>query len=160
MGAPSVQRGGASTGGRISVPVALRRAEDAPDRPTGWVEGRWDSARAGGGLDAAVEGGLGRLDYRLAGGLSRMNDYETPDGVTVPAGRDEWTTTGSLRWKLGAGHDVWATATYAAEAGVDTPALPMNIDTSNTTLINAGYRLRRPGELLEKVTLEAVKGRV
>jgi iron complex outermembrane receptor protein len=80
----------------------------------------------------------------LRGGLEirRAGDYEAPDGLRVPASRDEQSVFVSLSGGAGAS-SWWLTPIVQRGEGLDYPALPMDTERETLHLLTGGWRRAR-----------------
>lgn len=139
----SVTLGPAGTGGRllISTSAQLRAIDEAP--LSGALHLGWDAARDGlvGGVGA--KGRSGALAYRAGVELMSYDDYESAEGITVPAGQEEQSAYASMAYAFNDEHSAWLSVTASDADDVDYPALPMNSEFVENRLYQVGYEFAR-----------------
>ncbi len=155
LGLPSVTLGSGGTGGRLHVNPDYDRGPQAGNTLGAKLGSTYDSSRDGVYSEAAVAGGTDRLDARATGEFSESGDYESASGATVPAGGRTHGGSLTLGFRPMEHQRAWGSFAYKNEADIDFPALPMDIRESESYLANGGYRLRVPGESLERLEVQA-----
>jgi len=150
-GLASVTLGPAGTGGRIVIDPDRAWTGDE-DGFNGWASAGGDSARSGYSAGAGFQGGAGRFDYSGAAESISYGDYESADGIEVPAGQTGWNTRLGFGLEPREGHRWWGTLNRVQEDQVDFPALPMDLQDSVLWAYNTGYRIERPeGSTLRRI---------
>lgn len=136
-GLPSVTMGPGGTGGRVvaslypaappslASPVAADSMSPAT-RPRFWADLGWDGARSGVRGGAGVQGATRTLAYRAGLEAASLDDYDTPDGRTVPASHDERAAFGALTWKPRPASTISAALMRVDSDDQDFPSLPMD----------------------------------
>jgi len=139
-GLASVTFGPAGTGGRVDVSTDYDRGFGAGRAIDPWLRMAYDSANDGMRGSAGVNGGTERIDYALGIEAFEQSDYESADGITVPAGQKDTGAflsfghrpTDTQRWSIG--------AVYQKGEEIAYPSLPMDTDESENRIYSAGYR--------------------
>ncbi len=150
---PSVTLGPGGTGGRVIMDPAVQRGPDAEPGMEGTAAFTWDDGRDGYSASVKAEGGDENLDIRAEAGTADLDDYESADGKTVPAGLEEYTGSLSLGWDPVEGQRVYGSVLYKREENVDFPSLPMDIRESTAWMALGGYRILPAEGSVERMEL-------
>lgn len=159
-GLPSVSEGPAGTAGRILVDTDYERDPDSEPELHGFVKGHGETARQGGSADAGVYGGNSLFDGSLSAGHSKLDDYESPDGVEVPARYEDFSVAASAGFRPREDHRWSNTFIYLDTTDVDYPSLPMDSIDSDFYFYQTGYRVRFEQGLLKQLEFEGGFARV
>lgn len=153
-GLPSVTLGPGGTGGRIVVSTDYERSPDAPAEVHPWASVKYDGGRDGlwGGVGA--KGGNRWMDFYLALDALNYGDYDSANGTTVPADKEEAGGALSLGFRPMENHRWWHGLNFIRDEGFDAPSLPMDSDDTTTWIYNTGYRIDFPGRTLEKIEVD------
>jgi iron complex outermembrane receptor protein len=157
-GLASVTLGPAGTGGRVDVSTDYDRGAGAGKALDPWLRMAYDSANDGLRGSAGVNGGTERIDYALGIEALEQSDYESADGITVPAGQKDTGAffsfghrpTDTQRWSVGAIRQKGEEIAY--------PSLPMDTDESENRIYSAGYRYRPKNDRKGLSSLEVSLG--
>ena len=142
-GLASVSLGPAGTGGRIDVSTDYDRGTEPGKTTDPWVRLSYNSANDGLKGGAGVKGGTDKIDYSAGVEILDQSDYESADGQTIPAGQKETGAFFSFghrpaegqRWSIGAIRQEGEDIAY--------PSLPMDTESSDTTILSADYNYQR-----------------
>ena len=142
-GLASVSLGPAGTGGRVDVSTDYDRGNGAGKMTDPWVRLSYNSANDGLQGGAGVKGGTDKIDYSVGAEVLDQSDYESADGQTIPAEQKETGAffsfghrpTETQRWSIGAIRQEGEDIAY--------PSLPMDTESSDTTILSADYRFQR-----------------
>lgn len=154
-GLRSVADGPGGVGGGIRIPSDFERPAGTPPGSDSFFGGAFDAARSGVRLESVLRGGREKLDYRLSGSWIRFEDYESPDGITVPASQKEIGLTANLGWRPLAGHRVWQAIDFTQGDEVAFPSLPMDSRETEFFVYNGGYRFEADRGHVRRLSAEA-----
>ena len=143
-GLPSVTLGPAGTGGRIVIDPDYERGPDEEPGFGGWAAAGGDSARGGYTAGAGFQGGTSSIDYSGAVEMIDYGDYESAEGVEVPATQEGWSGRLTFGLRPREGHRWWNALYRIQEDAVDYPSLPMNLVDSAVWTYSTGYRVEMP----------------
>jgi iron complex outermembrane receptor protein len=159
-GVPSVTLGPAGTGGRVMVSTDYERgAGPAPDSD-GWLRSTYESARDGVLGGVAAFGGTERFDVFGSFAGTSLDNYNSADGIEVPAGQNEFGGSVSLGYRPWPGHRLRFGFIDLEDRGTDYPSLPMNSESTSSRVFNMGYRIGRTGKSFEGFLFRAGYGTV
>ncbi len=147
----SVTYGPFSTGGRIIVDPFYERADSTQSEFGGWLAASYESNRDGSRGELGLEGGFPNVDLRLTAEGLNYDDYESADGIRVPATRRTGSTSLSLGWEPVADHRWSHFVTYVQEDAVEYPSLPMNLDESEFLAYLTRYTVHVDRPVLQQV---------
>ncbi len=148
-GVPSVTLGPAGTGGRVMVSTDYERKADSPSEMGGWIRSTYDSARDGVLGGVAGFGGTERFDVYGSFAGASLDNYESADGIEVPAGQKEFGGSLSLGYRPFPNHRVRFGFIDLEDRGIDYPSLPMNSDRTSSRVFNWSYRIGQTGKSFE-----------
>jgi iron complex outermembrane receptor protein len=154
-GLRSVADGPGGIGGGIRIPSDFERPAGTPNGFHGFFGSAFDAARSGIRVESIVRGGRENLDLRLSGSWVRFEDYESPDGITVPAGQEEIGLSANLGWRPAAGHRIWQAIDLTRGDDVAFPSLPMDSRETEFLVYNTGYRFETGRGFVRRLTVEA-----
>lgn len=154
-GLRSVADGPGGTGGGIRISSDYERPPGTPPGLDTYFGTAFDAARSGVRLESVLRGGRENLDLRVSGTWVRFENYESPDGIEVPAGQEETGVSANLGWRPRSGHRVWQSLDFTHGKGVSFPSLPMDSQETDFLVYNAGYRIDFNGGRVRRLTLEA-----
>jgi iron complex outermembrane receptor protein len=153
-GLASVSLGPGGTGGRVRISTDYDRGFDPGRELSPWM--RLSYCDGGKRLrgSVGVKGGTDSIDYSVGLEAFDQDDYESGDGIAVPASQREGGGFFSFGHRIGRSHRWSLGAIYQEGDGIDYPSLPMDTDTSESAFYRAGYRFepesgRGPLSLLE-----------
>lgn len=140
------RRAGAASGsgglaGTVLVDPDYERAAGTAAGWSPFLDAGYGSARSGYRVGAGLSGGTEDLDLRFGVGARKLEDYDAPDGRTVPAGLTSRHADLSLGWRPAQGHRLWTAWNFVHEEDVDYPALPMDNRDTDFVAGNLGWRL-------------------
>lgn len=152
-GLGSVTYGPAGSGGRILIDTDYERDPDAPDEFDGWIEVGGETNRNGLVGELGAKGGNSRVDVKGVVEGQDYSDYESGDGVTVPADQKSYSGALSLGLRPHEDHRWSNYVNYVREDGIDYPTLPMDMDETDFWVYTTGYRIRPENGRLEELGL-------
>ena len=147
MKGPHSLRYGSAFGGTLNfVSVTPTFSEDKG------IYGRVSSTYESNGDIVRGEGKLGlsrsAYDLNFFGSWSQGNDYTDGEGISVPSAFLRGSFGSSLAVKLGERQKVMLTATRNLARDTDFPALPMDLRSDDTWLLNARHEISFTGKAL------------
>jgi iron complex outermembrane receptor protein len=153
-GLPSVTEGPAGTAGRVLADTDYERKPGSDPEVHGFIKGFGESARAGGGVEAGVKGGNKWFDGSLSSGTTKLNDYESPSGVEVPADYEDFSIAASAGFRPFEDHRWSNSFIHVNTSDIDFASLPMDSIDSDFNLYNTGYRIRYDEGALRQLKFE------
>jgi iron complex outermembrane receptor protein len=159
-GVPSVTLGPAGTGGRIVVSTDYEISAGASPEVGGWLRSTYNSGRDGvlGGL--AAFGGTERFDLYGSFAGASLGNYESAQGIEVPAKQNEFGGSFSFGYRPLPDHRFRFGFIDLEDRGTDYPTLPMNSDSTSSRVFNMGYRIGRPGKTFDGFRFRAGYGAI
>lgn len=153
-GLPSVTEGPAGTAGRVLADTDYERKPGSEPEVHGFIKGFGESARKGGGVEAGVKGGNKWFDGSLSSGYTKLNDYESPSGVEVPANYEDFSIAASAGFRPFEGHRWSNSFIHVDTSDINFPSIPMDSIDSDFNLYNTGYRIRYNEGALRQLKFE------
>ena len=151
-GLPSVTLGPGGTGGHVLIRTVPEDGAEGGDFRRHQANLLWNGARDGWQADWKSEAHLAPLDLRLTLDAMDLGDYQSADGVTVPAGHTSAGGGLGLGLSLGARQRLTLGYTHKQEEDIDYPSLPMNTDESEFNRLSGAWTLT-PAAGLERLQL-------
>lgn len=137
--------GPGGTGGAIVASPDYRRPAHQAPGLTPFAEAGYRSARESYHARAGIFGGTEKLDLSFGLEKKEAEDYEAPDGTTVPARAQSRAAAASLGVRLDPDTRLWGAVNYMREEDVDFPSLPMDNLETDFWVANAGLSRSYPG---------------
>ncbi len=152
---PSVTLGPAATGGRLMLETDYDRGAGATPGFNGSADATWEEGRDGFRAGAATEGGTRDVDLKATAHAANLGNYTSGGGVEVPANLEERGAALSLGWRPTDDSRVFGHGQFKDEQDVDYPALPMDVEESQSSLLTLGWRSEAAGGLFERLEAHA-----
>lgn len=148
---PSVTLGPNATAGLVILSTDYDRGAGATNE-VGWtVQATYNGARDGFLSSLASQGGSTATDYRAGGSLVDLGNYTSADGIEVPAELREYGASFSLGRRIGEDDRLSGNVVFRKIDFASFPALPMDTDDSEASILNTAYRLRNNGSAFSEV---------
>lgn len=154
-GLPSVTLGRGATGGMLLLETDYDRGPNAEDGYACRTEALWNEGRDGYTAGIAAEGGSGPVDLRATASATELGDYTSGGDIEVPANIEESGASLSLGYRPNELSRLYGHAQFKHEEDVDYPALPMDVEKSDSTILTLGYRVDPTSVSLERVEAQA-----
>ncbi|WP_373500410.1 TonB-dependent receptor domain-containing protein [Desulfococcus sp.] len=154
-GMPSVTEGPAGTAGRILADTEYEREPGSSPEVHGFAKGFGETARKGGGGEAGIRGGNDWFDGSLSAGFTKLDDYESPSGVKVPAEYQDLSVAASAGFRPFENHRWSNSYIHVDTSDIDFPSLPMDSIDSNFDFFSTGYRVNFDQSKLRALNFEA-----
>jgi iron complex outermembrane receptor protein len=159
-GLSSLTLGPAGTGGRLVLSTDYDRGVGAAREVHPWGRAAYNGAGDAYNLEAGVKGGTPRFDYSLGFEAFGQEDYESADGIVVPASQTETGASLSLGGRPTDTQRVFGSIVAQDGEDIAYPSLPMDTDSTETRLYNVGYRFAPSGDSLANLDVRVGIGTV